>query len=1413
MNSPVTRTVSLIEPHADKRLGREGLSLSDFRSDHSYVLLGEPGLGKSTEFETEARHVQAPDPIPARRFINRDPERHPEWQAGPLFIDGLDEVRASSADPRSPLDRIVARLEALGNPPFRLSCRSGSWLERGDRRELSSLPGAASLRILELNRLSRNNVRCLVSNRRDDADEFMFEALEHGLDAFLWNPQLLAVLLDAVEADGWPDSPRAAFENACRELSTERNPEHQDARRAVGQPGRDAVLRAAGLLSALLLLTGKEGWTTTDTDDPDLLSLRDVEDGGGRDELLAALESGLFAGSATCRTPVHRLVAEFLAARYLDGRIRAPRGTTLRRVLSLLLGHDGIPVPDLRGLSAWLASLNADARTLLIPADPVAVAFGGDTTDFTPGERQELLAQLENSPSLPIVWPSSIALGALAGSPDRSPLWELTSSPVRTDARQNLVARLLAGYRHKLHSSTAGPGRTSATDYDLERRALLRIVRDDSWRGHVRCKALDALDRLLTGPDRSSALRGILSDIESDRLPDQDLELLGTLLGLLYPQALRPTEIWEHLATRPRVPGATSYSMFWSTLVDESDPEQIRLLLDSLCDRAQEVLPRLADDGLGSIVLELLARGLELFGESMTVAELHRWFALVNAAPNRTGLVPAHCHNVLAVDFFPELSERIHTWLSTHQAVQYKLIERGLGEREDDVGRRALDQSIGRKFVGDEAQPRFRQWCLGRAIELAGRRPRIAEELAWWAIRSRSGWGPPMSDEEVARAVRINPTLREWNTRRMIAKADWEREEAEREERDSTVASLVRERRREYVTAVREHAVELAEGRCRPALLNELAQVYFDGLDDAGASTDPLAPLRQRLDGDDALLRAALTGFRKLLSRHDLHDLPEAARTYGDGRFSFFALPFLAGLAEEERAGHDPLLLLDEAGLRRALGYYLTWGQHVSLFSRRTVGDSSDDRDGPGGPRWYRSALESNPEAVADAIIAVHRAQVRKKAGPDRQIRDLSRDPAYAEVAPLAVPRMFGVFPSRCTEPQVETLRLVLWAALDPRNMPPAEFADVVRKRLRRRSMDVAQRIQWLCAGLFVAREEILPELVDYATDGRDPRIHHVVDFFVSPSNRFRGSLPLDKWKAEELAHLLRTIGRRTRRFDPPGGVGFLSDKQVARLRAEPLLSRLIGTLAARGDDEAAAALESLAEDPTLDGWRWELAQARETQAERLRAAKHRMPALASIQETLRGGRPASAADLAALVLDTLEELARRIRDDSTNDWRQYWHRDPETRRLVKPQHENDCRDALLSDLALRLQPHGADVQSEAQYADETRADIRIACGSRIAIPVEIKKNSHRDVWRAADEQLVAKYARAPESEGYGIYLVLWFGPDYTRVMPPCGLLPRTPAELRERLEAQLEPSQRAKVGVIVIDVSPSGRYTRIDPD
>ncbi len=102
---------------------------------------------------------------------------------------------------------------------------------------------------------------------------------------------------------------------------------------------------------------------------------------------------------------------------------------------------------------------------------------------------------------------------------------------------------------------------------------------------------------------------------------------------------------------------------------------------------------------------------------------------------------------------------------------------------------------------------------------------------------------------------------------------------------------------------------------------------------------------------------------------------------------------------------------------------------------------------------------------------------------------------------------------------------------------------------------------------------------------------------------------------------------------------------------------------------------------------------------------------------TLNGGAPANAADLAALVMDRLDEMACKIRGGSTSDWCRYWNVDQYNRQTAeKP--EDACRDNLLSDLQNKLEPLHIDAQPEGQYANDKRADMRIS-GGTFQVPVE----------------------------------------------------------------------------------------------
>ena len=92
--------------------GKSG-SLTGYVAAAAYVLIAEPGAGKTTACETEGGNPGAVYET-VRDFRNSDDK--PEWRGKTLFLDGLDESRAGASDRRTPLDDILQKLERLDRP-------------------------------------------------------------------------------------------------------------------------------------------------------------------------------------------------------------------------------------------------------------------------------------------------------------------------------------------------------------------------------------------------------------------------------------------------------------------------------------------------------------------------------------------------------------------------------------------------------------------------------------------------------------------------------------------------------------------------------------------------------------------------------------------------------------------------------------------------------------------------------------------------------------------------------------------------------------------------------------------------------------------------------------------------------------------------------------------------------------------------------------------------------------------------------------------------------------------------------------------------------------------------------------------------------------------------------------------------
>ena len=206
------------------------------------------------------------------------------------------------------------------------------------------------------------------------------------------------------------------------------------------------------------------------------------------------------------------------------------------------------------------------------------------------------------------------------------------------------------------------------------------------------------------------------------------------------------------------------------------------------------------------------------------------------------------------------------------------------------------------------------------------------------------------------------------------------------------------------------------------------------------------------------------------------------------------------------------------------------------------------------------------------------------------------------------------------------------------------------------------------------------------------------------------------------------------------------------------------------------------------------------------RDSEFKHPAPAVLRDALAGGPPVNAADLLAIVTEEMRRLKAELRTADTTPWKHYGNRD-RNGHVTSPLVENQCRDLLLDRLRDRLARYDiAAALPEARRGEETRADMLILTGAGKNLPVEAKRHFHAHIWTAASTQL-QDYTNDGGAEGFGVYLVFWFGNDEAPIpsRPDGSPGPKTAEALESMLVADLSPEVRERTEVIVFDVSRPG--------
>ena len=365
--------------------GRElSSTLADFEMEDAIILLGDPGMGKTTLFRAAAKENYAT----VRNFLI-DPHAATN---DTLFLDALDEYRiiASGQDASA---EIAKALCSLKKPKFRLSCRAADWFGSHDQEAFRAASASGRVVVLELCPLSRDEILHAVQGMVPYPVIFLDEAEAAGLGKLLGNPQTLDLLARAWGTDKKPRNKFEAYETGVSELLKERNDKHVP--RGVTSPGFSELRKAAGAAASTMLLSNSVGISRAEPMDGNGYVMLSVVPHADRNDLDAVLKRRLFTSSVADRfEPTHRTIAEFLAAEDLSDRIL--NGLPIDRVMALICGIDGRPVSSLRGLFAWLMSRLGSLAEDYVERDPYGVATYGDASVLPPGVQCTIWAGLRN---------------------------------------------------------------------------------------------------------------------------------------------------------------------------------------------------------------------------------------------------------------------------------------------------------------------------------------------------------------------------------------------------------------------------------------------------------------------------------------------------------------------------------------------------------------------------------------------------------------------------------------------------------------------------------------------------------------------------------------------------------------------------------------------------------------------------------------------------------------------------------------------------------------------------------------------------------------------------------------------------------------------------------------------------------
>lgn len=1317
-------------------------SFSTFLEVPNLILLGDPGAGKSFLFADGSGYENG-RLYTARNFVIYADE---SCTGKVLYIDALDEKRSRTNSSQS-IDELVKKIIELRPSKLRLSCRAADWLGETDLELFKPyFESSGGYCVVSLEALTdEEGDQILHQKGIEKPKSFRKEAELRGVSFLLKNPQTLIMLTGAVHGGEWPSTKKDLYQKATEILLTEHNANHT--RTDVGELNAELLFEAAGASCASALIADVAGISLLksvyDIDCPSYVGIP-----YDNAVVLGALTRKAFVGvSNEAVNYTHRTIAEFLGACWLAKSVRS--GLPIGRIRSLIC-VEGCPAPELRGLHAWLATVLPEHAITLIKEDPYGVLLYGDVATLSAVNRRALLDELAilstNDPWFRSHELASEQLGSLSGQ-DMIESFKnvLSSNPERFYLRSIVLDAIKYG----------PPVPDLLED-------LRKILCNENAPYGERKNAFEALIQAVPNSE------GIIIEAVKKQMNGKgsSVHLRASIISAIYAGNFGPKDvasvIEDYLCDDDR--HAIGELWYLSDNVPTCDLSEIIDLLSEIQYGDKVKGNRHNNYEVEHCYTDFISRFLRE-SKKIKAAQVWKWLSTLNEL--REGVSTSND------------KDKIRAWLVENNDFIFELFKFYLSIYSTDNKNWMFwrDFSVITMRAGDRKKIACEAFkTINDKVNLSEKDKLVFELVLQIAVYL----DPPdvVFFETLFEYGLSHPELSEIQDRECFCVIDdWRRKDLERKvKKDAEHKKWCHDNRISF-----KDDIDCIKNGVHLNWLSWVAKVYFSQFTDVDAKASPEERLIEQLGSE--YTNIAIEGLCSILKRKDLPTPRIVGENNVQGKCFTWWYAVVAGMDECWKRQPDYEAYPVDV-LKSALAIDLVYPTYYKEENSRLKIIRG----------WKEELCLNHVDLVHSVYLEIIRLSLSAKKEQISEIYLLCADDRLSDNRGEAVIDLLHDYPG--AHPQ--NLKRLLSAALSEPSLKKG-LLDLALSVLNSRSkVRGNQRELWYSIVFLLSFDDFGDTAKRYAKKNKS--IIWSVKSFIDNSNQVFSGIKGFKLSINQLAYLIDLICKTFNNVSHP--VDGWSDNNNPWDAAE-FARRLINDLSTRIDVGATEYLRAFLKGSGFNTYADHIKHALANQEALRRQNDFLQPDWNAAVEALSGGRPAHISDLHALTIVHLRDLIRSIRFGNTDIYKMFWNEDSYAR-IQDPKVEESCRDRLIDLLKPKFDPIEVLVEPEGHMVIDKRADIILLSPGK-KLPLELKRDYHKDLWTACQNQLERLYARDPDASGYGIYVVFWFGDGRTANVPkpPKHIKrPETPEALEASLRSLIHPDYQCKLDVIVIDVT-----------